>query len=266
DSRRAGADTPGEVREVVVLDRETQQPMVGLKLVADFLDSSDGRVIRSTEFPESDRGGRTVWRGAPEPSQPVRFRVVAGAAKGPRYLQPIARATTDTRAPLVLEVQEATKLDLSVSLPAGAKFPAEIRFWSAGFSDPLVQASSSDGKVSLDVAPGRAKVFVAAEGAQLRVVDVSIPRAGIDLGEIRLAPGGTALRGKVRRDVSAPIDEVRLRIGGASVVTRPAEGRFEFRGLPAGDAKLVFLSGKRELFSRAVTLSGDEVALGMVAP
>jgi len=127
-------------------------------------------------------------------------------------------------------------------------------------------ATRADGSIEIGpLPPGEMKLLISAEGHVTTVLDFTLSAEQNDLGQVILQPGGTTLKGKLlAREFPA---ELSFRFLGVSVkIACPADGSFEFTGLPPGRGILVGWLEGRELFRMPVDVRGRVLDLGEIDP
>ncbi|MCZ6794411.1 MAG: hypothetical protein O7J95_12440 [Planctomycetota bacterium] len=254
-SRGASAAAFGRL-EVTVVDEE-MQPIAGVYV------SLDGRgACSGVSSPSQETGwdGRVVW----ELEEPCsgKLRLVDPASRYVSRVVPFERLSSAS-----VEMRRGAELRLEIKASGNVQ-PASLRVWSADRSEGRAMRSSTTGETVVGpLAPGPVKIFISAAGYTTRVLDVTLPRKGLDLGDVELLPGGSVLTGRVDPDLEVRPSEAYLRFAGAGqgVAVGP-DGRFEFRGLPEMAATLVLRRGRRELFSKELVIDRGRIDLGTVRP
>jgi hypothetical protein len=150
----------------------------------------------------------------------------------------------------------------------GEAVPARVSIWTRDPNEALEFTAKAGEQALLEpLLPGTAKVFIMCDGYVTRVIDLTIPRHGADLGKIEVSRGGSVMTGTVAADLKVRPTEAYFRFAGAGIATRvQANGRFAFRGLPETQGAVVFRHEGRELFSRDVRVNRARVDLGLVRP
>jgi hypothetical protein len=142
---------------------------------------------------------------------------------------------------------------------------AELRVHPLGGPQLTIPISGSGPSPVGPLPPGPAKLLVSAPGHATEVVDLIIPERGGDLGEVRLRPGGSRLRGRLGDLLRERATEVYFRFAGAGIrASLEGDGRFELRGVPPTRGSLIVRRHGRELLSRPVSIDGPLVDLGLV--
>jgi hypothetical protein len=251
-SKPAGAATAGSL-EVLVTEARTGKPARGVRIE---LSTAAGREFPALTTPAD---GRVQWQAA------------AGGLLRVRCSDPLSRylpseVEVSSLAPLQVDLKPGVLATVAVRGQGGESLAGHVTVWTLGGEGAEHSASASSGIASLGpLSPGPAKMLVSAPGYRSAAVDLRIPASGGSLGEVRLEPGGTTIRGRLGPELRARTTEVLFRCGGAVVRGSLAgDGVFELTGLPESRGALVLRRRGSELYVLEVAAEGLEVDLGTI--
>ncbi|HLU46825.1 MAG TPA: hypothetical protein VK116_02035 [Planctomycetota bacterium] len=247
---------------VAITDELSSAPVSGLDI--EIFDATGLSVATL----QSDAEGRAVWTPDAPVSSPLRVRVTDPKAI---YVDAVELAEDDECS---ISVRTGVTVELLVAARSGSVDECALEVWTAGSKrgrrwqgERIVVGDAILHRAEIaPVAPGPAKIFVIAKGFETRVVDVTIPESGGNLGRVEIEPGGAVLRGQVDPSIALAPTHAFLRFDGAGLTVPVENGAFTFEGLPRTRGVLVLLAGERELFSREVLVDRPVVELGAVRP
>jgi hypothetical protein len=176
-----------------------------------------------------------------------------------------------------IELERGTTFRLRVLDEGGRPVEASVTAWAAGAR--ILELAPVGGDRWGAVPHGPAHLVVAAPGRATAILEVALGtndrkaarsdrRKETDLGELRLAAGGSTIRGRIAAPTRALPTRALFRWGGAGQIATVAEdGTFELRGLPSAGEEatmLVFLRGDREVWARDLRPEGPVLDLGTI--
>ncbi len=263
DSRPVGADSFFAI-DVEIFDAETRKPVDGLVVRGTL---ADGSALE----PRVSEVGRSSWKHAAEGlrvvvSDPERRFVTSEATVSEMM------ALGDEERVLRFELVRGHLAQLrvlgGVANGEPTAIPAKISVWPIE-GVTVEESSFPNGDATLGpFTPGDVKLAVSAPGYETAVVDFSVRRREVRLGDLVLRRGGAVAQGRVDTGGRVRATGVAYRSSGVLLETASidASGHFELSGLPQGRGTLVVRRHRRELFTREVLIDGTAIDLGVVRP
>jgi len=213
---------------------------------------------------ETDASGTVVI--ADLPAAPIALRL--GKAG---YLSQRLTADQDEVEAVLLRGGSVTGRVLSLDGKPGEEVRADIvrrsKVHSAYKNYTDIGHSSRDlenGMFKLEgLIPGTYDLYIRARGlAQKMIADLEIkPAETLELGEVRLAPGGTVTGKMVKKGTGSPLSDVMVWVKGLQIpgARSRASGVFTIDSLPAGSYTLLFIAkGYRSQELRDVSIVGGQ--------